>query len=90
MKYIIDISEGHKHALEMGTIQNGSIASKIILNAVKEGIPYPHGEWIYNEGDIEFGVPPSNECSECGYNEDEHLHPNFCPYCGADMRGNKE
>lgn len=40
MKYIIDISERHKYAVEMGMTQNGSIASKVILNAVKDGVPY--------------------------------------------------
>ena len=57
----------------------------------------PHGEWIYHKNDKVF------ECSECHYNFDEDEFGleipqvnatwvkvcvyNFCPNCGADMRG---
>ena len=37
----------------------------------------PHGEWLYRWNDV--------ECSRCG--EFEKGKTNFCPNCGADMRG---
>ena len=45
------------------------------------------GEWIKKEGDLCF----RDVCSECG-NKYVKLYPhykhyNFCPNCGADMRG---
>lgn len=29
-------------------------------------------------------------CSECGYEDTEKIKYNFCPNCGADMRGREE
>lgn len=50
----------------------------------------PKGKWIDDLDDRGF----FNKCSLCGYNNVESYyhkpHPNFCPKCGADMRGNKE
>ena len=40
MKLIIDISEELYNGVTAGRVQNGSIASKTILNAVKAGKPY--------------------------------------------------
>ena len=36
------------------------------------------GEWIVEDGEV--------VCSECG---EPHIETNFCPNCGADMRGDK-
>lgn len=35
-----------------------------------------NGEWIVEDGEV--------VCSECG---EPHIETNFCPNCGADMRG---
>ena len=46
----------------------------------------PQGEWI----DVK-DIPYLANCSNCGYQMDtheEHGYFNYCPYCGADMRGN--
>lgn len=47
--------------------------------------PVVRGEWIY---DSPHGVP---HCSNCGEVSVESVfgrsEPNFCPNCGADMRG---
>ena len=51
-----------------------------------EEIGRPHGEWQNNEQDIPI-------CSNCGYFTpydraiDDYEYGNFCPNCGADMRG---
>lgn len=42
-----------------------------------------HGYWIMDDDDI-LGM--SFDCSICGYEQEESMHLNFCPYCGADMR----
>ena len=49
----------------------------------------PHGEWIGKEEYDDYPNKMVCECSECGkmicisHND----FPNFCPNCGADMRG---
>lgn len=46
-----------------------------------------HGEW--NEFDIDYGGIPTvgYQCSECG--QSNGFITDFCPNCGADMRGEK-
>lgn len=50
----------------------------------------PKGEWIYNTDDF----TPKKRCTNCGYNKPlvageaiKQEPDNFCPNCGADMRG---
>ena len=51
-----------------------------------EFAPVRHGQWIW--------LSPMTDtmmCSECGWNIiDESFKSNFCPDCGADMRGDGE
>lgn len=42
------------------------------------------GEWVDRNGNIVFPFWERYECSECGARSD---NKNFCPNCGADMRG---
>ena len=56
-------------------------AKDMAINALKEPrtghwIDHQDGRWIYAK------------CSECGKVQD--AKSNFCPYCGADMRGVEE
>ena len=52
-----------------------------------------HGRWILlgkNEHDYETSV--EEKCSLCGryvYRYDTELQDNYCPNCGADMRGSE-
>ena len=57
----------------------------------------PQGEWIdeADKYDASFGIH-DYRCSNCHSYADEYIgghewytasKPNFCPYCGADMRG---
>ena len=41
MKLIIDIPDRIQYGIEKGITQNGSVASKIVLNAVKDGVRIP-------------------------------------------------
>ena len=55
--------------------------------------PVVHGEWIYHEPfDIAAGHRNCNECIECSacgtwFDRDCYSLSNYCPNCGADMRG---
>lgn len=46
-----------------------------------DAVPVRPGKWI--EGELYI------RCSECGYPAG-HLSDNYCPNCGADMRGEAE
>ena len=51
------------------------------------------GEWIVYEGgwkDLDY-YPPKCKCNQCGYEEELYIlnakPTNFCPNCGAKMKG---
>ena len=50
------------------------------------------GKWI----DVQFRTMPLNriskskKCSVCGKTKDKYVVWNFCPSCGADMRGEQD
>lgn len=52
-----------------------------------EAKPVVRGEWV--EFDIDYGGIPTvgYQCSECG--QSNGFLTDFCPNCGADMRGGK-
>lgn len=87
MKLIIDIPN-----YNLKEVQNGSIASKVLLEAIKNGIPYeerPKGEWI----EVQKGIIVTEyKCPFCGRTVKDDTgydvasdYP-FC-HCGANMRG---
>ena len=41
----------------------------------------PKGEWI------ELSCSDGKQCDKCGYVDYHYYEHNFCPNCGADMRG---
>ena len=44
----------------------------------------PQGEWAFDEKGNFY-------CDQCGkYPHDQYATTNFCPNCGADMRGDKD
>ena len=61
------------------------IALNMAIEALSER---PKGEWE-EYTDCE-GKTRTITCSECGWEEHSWLDTNFCPNCGADMRGEKE
>ena len=64
--------------------------SKVVRDTVDEleKDRRPHGKWILD------AVSPCTiswfRCSYCGYKYDAYKQSNFCPNCGADMRGETE
>lgn len=55
---------------------------------VKKVIEPKTGEWIFNPKDAIESMFMKPKCSECGFESSDG--GNFCPNCGADMRGEKE
>ena len=64
--------------------------SKRIAKDIFKGLERKRGEWKEHYY-LHFEVP-GIECSVCGedvpYWGRHHAMPNYCPNCGADMRGN--
>ena len=66
--------------------------------AIKALQDRPHGEWLQMEiidDDMECGVnDDATECSVCGYVFNSHYwaktYFNYCPNCGARMKGGAE
>ena len=62
------------------------VALQMAIEALEQ--ERPKGEWIFNPTDaidLMFAKP---KCSECGFESSDG--GNFCPNCGADMRGDDE
>ena len=61
------------------------------INPSADVAPVRHGRWIDAYPDIEpnpmfmYGI-----CSECGFEQGISKYLNYCPKCGADMRGEEE
>lgn len=48
-----------------------------------------HGVWIYHISDI-FPAESTKECSICHAEQCISCDDEFCPHCGADMRGKND
>ena len=86
MKLIIDIP---KEKYEWIKMHNLNIDNDSIVGAIANGIPYeerPQGEWITGGKDV-TGQYFYDEfiCNQCFVVVTDKS--NFCPKCGADMRG---
>ena len=83
------------YADEVGCVRGEYELANGILKAISvvedaptvEAKPVVHGKWI--EFDIDYGGIPTvgYQCSECG--QSNGFITDFCPNCGADMRGEK-
>lgn len=69
--------------------------AKELVSFLEANCKRQKGKWIRVDGVVTAGGEPYYECSICGKGGHcigvEHLrsHPNVCPNCGADMRGDK-
>lgn len=78
------------------TVSDGGLSAKALWRRIckqptVDAVPVRHGEFIGTEYDgYADGYPVYYEwkCSECGciFEDDEPTY-NYCPNCGADMRG---
>ena len=63
-------------------------AEKILSTVPSEDVkPVVHGQWIYEEPNGANSFKGAYYCDQC--NQPETFRRNFCPNCGADMRGNE-
>ena len=60
------------------------IDNTLLIKAIKNGVPLPKGHWKY----LASGNARHLYCSECKYGA--LFESDFCPNCGAEMRGSKE
>ena len=92
MKLIIDIpEEDYRYIKELQSlvIARGTCKTiqREVINAIKNGTPYeerPKGKWVKKPH--VYGV---DYCSECDF-ELKIDDTNFCPNCGAEMRGEEK
>lgn len=70
----------HAKAIDYETVVD--MYEKLVDNAPTVEAERPQGEWLKSD------IPESilSKCSLCGFNCGAYTH-NFCPNCGADMRG---
>ena len=86
MKLIIDVEKDYYEMIKYN-VEHGQEYKPFEI--IANGIPYeerPQGEWIM---DNEHTKNPLlwYKCNLCGV---YHSPTNFCPNCGADMRGEEE
>ena len=59
----------------------------MVIQALPSAYP-KNGKWIKADSQQYFRKHyPCFTCSECGYRKDSQKKWNYCPNCGADMRG---
>ena len=96
IELVIKIPERIYYGVEKGITVNGSKASQILIDAVKNGTLLPKGHWEHGkelckeyQGRILVDVTYADwHCSNCNYVIKGTVKPkwNYCPNCGADMR----
>ena len=72
-------------------LSDGKFQHWVEVQQAADVAPVRHGRWIDAYPDIEpnpmcmYGI-----CSECGFEQGISKYLNYCPNCGADMRGEEE
>ena len=72
-----------------GEYEKWSIDPDVLADAKTDVTERKKGKWA----EVKFRTIPYNRiskakrCSVCGKNKDKYVTWNFCPNCGADMRG---
>ena len=86
MKIVIDINEElYNYVKSLKSLPFTTILEEIVMN----GTPLPKGKWTkqyQNVNGTDFEIQ-NKVCSECNKSV-KYKYP-FCPWCGADMRGDE-
>ena len=80
--------QGVRELFSMGDCYCDKLSIVGMLNGLPSAEPeQKKGKWIYDTERVmnNGGIYSQYHCSECGFQSVSHM--NFCPYCGADMRG---
>lgn len=65
-------------------------ALQIAIAPTIDAVPVKHGRWIHTDYALHWTA--KDECSECTYHacdRNDLSYYNYCPNCGADMRGDE-
>ena len=92
MQIVIDIPDNYK----LDKIKNGTIASKIILNTIKNGVILPKGHGRLIDADVTIekignldGFGFIGKCiNEIPTVIEKECEPRICKQCGAPLYGN--
>lgn len=84
---LIDLSDGRGLCRVIMEDDFKKAIKKMPKGIIADVVPVVHGRWVEKEK-YTFGI--MYDCSLCGNRILDNGHPwNYCPNCGADMRGKK-
>lgn len=88
MKLVIEINENIYKKAKLNNYDNLDGVDAII--SIRNGTPLPKGHWetSVDRWGEEVTTVNGYRCSECG--EFNGFNDNYCPNCGADMRGDAD
>ena len=82
-----------KNAIDYAVVFGDSEMHRLLVQVIAhqptiDAEPVRHGKWIKADSQQYFRKHyPCFTCSECGYRKDSQKKWNYCPNCGADMKG---
>lgn len=81
-----------EHAIWSGRLKSPFRVTDVIdKTPTIDAEPVRHGKWIKADSQQYFRKHyPCFTCSECGYRKDSQKRWNYCPNCGADMKGTED
>ncbi len=76
-----------EHFAKLAKCKANMIADRLI----SEGVTVrERGRWVLVDDGVLIGQGKHHECSRCGTWTMPWRMSNYCPYCGADMRGEED
>jgi hypothetical protein len=101
MKLVIDITEHNKSVIDRFVDGEGFeiLPAPIVddvVRAIRNGKPTVHGKWISRQKLFNHSMAECDQCHKAtegiklDYEYDVYKFPNYCPNCGASMRGGKD
>ena len=69
-------------------LSDGKFQHWVEVQPTVDAEPVRHGKWMFTPSDAFEAMFTKPKCSECGFESADG--GNYCPNCGADMRGEKD